>query len=42
MILVAYGTKHGSTRDVANAVAETLEELGLDVDTLPAARVNDL
>jgi len=27
---------------VANAVAETLEELGLDVDTLPAARVNDL
>lgn len=25
-ILVAYGTKHGSTREVAYAVAETLEE----------------
>jgi menaquinone-dependent protoporphyrinogen oxidase len=42
MILVAYGTKHGSTRDVANAVGETLQELGLDVDTRPAARVDDL
>jgi menaquinone-dependent protoporphyrinogen oxidase len=41
-ILVAYGTKHGSTREVAHAVAETLEEHGLDVDTLPAARVDDL
>jgi len=41
-ILVAYGTKHGSTREVAHAVAETLEEHGLDVDTLPAARVGDL
>jgi menaquinone-dependent protoporphyrinogen oxidase len=41
-ILVTYGTKHGSTRDVASAVAETLQERGLDVDTLPAARVDDL
>ena len=41
-ILVAYGTKHGSTREVAHAVSETLEEHGLDVDTLPAARVGDL
>lgn len=41
-VLVAYGTKHGSTRDVAQAVAETLEELGLDVASLPAARVDEL
>ena len=41
-VLVAYGTKHGSTREVADAVAETLAEHGLDVDTLPAARVDDL
>lgn len=41
-ILVAYATKHGSTREVACAVAETLHEHGLAVDTLPAARVDDL
>jgi menaquinone-dependent protoporphyrinogen oxidase len=41
-VLVAFGTKHGSTRDVALAVAETLQELGLEVETLPAARVADL
>jgi menaquinone-dependent protoporphyrinogen oxidase len=41
-ILVAYGTKHGSTREVACAVAETLQEHELAVDTLPAARVDDL
>ncbi len=41
-ILVAYGTKHGSTREVAHAVAETLEEHGLDVETLPAAGIDDL
>ncbi len=41
-ILVAYGTKHGSTREVASAIAETLQEHGLDVDTFPAAQVGDL
>jgi menaquinone-dependent protoporphyrinogen oxidase len=41
-ILVAYGTKHGSTREVACAVSETLAEHGLDVDTLPAERVADV
>jgi len=41
-ILVAYGTKHGSTREVAEAVAETLEGGGLEVVTLPASRVDDL
>jgi menaquinone-dependent protoporphyrinogen oxidase len=41
-ILVAYATKHGSTREVADSVAETLREHGLDVETLPAAQVDEL
>ncbi len=41
-ILVAYATKHGSTREVAEAVAETLQEYELAVETLPAARVQDV
>lgn len=41
-ILVTYGTKHGSTREVADAVAETLEEHGLEVETFAAAHVDDL
>jgi menaquinone-dependent protoporphyrinogen oxidase len=41
-ILVAYGTKHGSTGEVADAVAQTLVHFGLAVETLPAARVDDV
>ena len=41
-ILVTYATKHGSTREVAITVAETLQEQWLDVETLPAARVIDV
>ena len=41
-ILVTYGTKHGSTREVAESVAQTLTEQGLEVETLPAMRVDDL
>ena len=41
-ILVAYATKHGSTREVADSVADTLREQGLDVETLPAAQVDEL
>lgn len=40
-ILIAYATKHGSTREVAEAVAATLHAQGLDVETLPAAQVDD-
>ena len=40
--LVAYGTRHGSTQEVASAVAETLQEHGFVVDTLPAAKVENL
>jgi menaquinone-dependent protoporphyrinogen oxidase len=42
LILVAYATKHGSTRDVADAVARTLREEGLSVDVEPAGSVHDL
>jgi menaquinone-dependent protoporphyrinogen IX oxidase len=37
---VAYATKHGSTREVADAVAGSLREHGLDVDLRPAADVH--
>ena len=32
-VLVAYATKRGSTREVAEAVAAVLREEGCDVDT---------
>lgn len=41
-VLVAYATKKGSTREVAEAVAATLEQHGLHVETRPAADVSDL
>jgi menaquinone-dependent protoporphyrinogen oxidase len=41
-ILIAYGSKHGSTQEVAHAVAEELKARGLDVETLPADIVDDL
>jgi menaquinone-dependent protoporphyrinogen oxidase len=37
LILVAHATKHGSTRDVAEAIAATLREHDLDVDERSAA-----
>ena len=41
-ILMAYGSKHGSTEEVAHAVAEELQAHGVDVETLPAREVDDL
>jgi menaquinone-dependent protoporphyrinogen oxidase len=41
-IIVAYGTRHGSTQEVASAVAETLQKHGFAVDTVPAAKVENL
>jgi menaquinone-dependent protoporphyrinogen oxidase len=41
-LLVAYATKHGSTQEVAAAIAESLREQGLEVEVQPAANVDDL
>lgn len=41
-ILIAYATRYGSTQGVAEAVAETLREVGLDVDVRPLKDVGSL
>lgn len=41
-VLVAFASKHGSTREVAEAIARTLRELGHDVDCESAASVRTL
>jgi menaquinone-dependent protoporphyrinogen oxidase len=41
-VLVAYGSKRGSTREVAEAVAATLREHGDEVDVEPAGRAREL
>jgi menaquinone-dependent protoporphyrinogen oxidase len=41
-VLVTYATKYGSTQEVAEAIAKTLREKGLDVELQPAAKVNSL
>ncbi len=39
-VLVAYGTKHGSTREVAEAVASTLNERGKTTEVRSAGHVD--
>jgi menaquinone-dependent protoporphyrinogen oxidase len=41
-VLVAYASKHGSTREIAEAIGATLAEGGLAVDVRAAADVDDL
>ena len=41
-ILVAYATRYGSTREVAERVGAKLRARGADVDVAPAASVTDL
>jgi menaquinone-dependent protoporphyrinogen oxidase len=41
-ILVAYGSKAGSTAGIAEMIGAALREDGLDVEVLPAARVRDV
>jgi menaquinone-dependent protoporphyrinogen oxidase len=40
--LVTYASKHGSTREVAERVAEVMRGAGADVDVMPAAEVGHL
>jgi menaquinone-dependent protoporphyrinogen oxidase len=40
--LVAHASKHGSTREVAERVAEVMRRAGIDVDVMPAANVGHL
>lgn len=40
--LVAHASKRGSTAEIAEAVAATLREGGIEVDCLPAGDVSDL
>jgi len=42
LILAGYATRYGSTQEVAEAVAATLRECGLDVDIQPLRKVSTL
>ena len=41
-LLVAHGSKHGSTEEVAEAIAQRLRKKGLEVELVRAAEVEDL
>lgn len=41
-LLIAYGSKHGSTQEVAEAIARRLRMAGLEVHLSPAAEVGDV
>jgi len=41
-VLVTYATKYGSTREVAEAIAERLRSKGVEADTCAAADVRDV
>jgi menaquinone-dependent protoporphyrinogen oxidase len=41
-VLVAYASKRGSTREVAEEIGKVLEEHGLEVDSRPAADIGNL
>jgi menaquinone-dependent protoporphyrinogen oxidase len=40
--VLAYGTKHGATREIADAIAKTLRAAGLEVDLQRARRVRSV
>lgn len=41
-ILVAYSSRHGATREIAERIAENLREAGQDADALPVRQAGDL
>jgi menaquinone-dependent protoporphyrinogen oxidase len=40
-VLVAYATRHGATRGIAERIGDRLRAAGLQVDTRPASEVHD-
>ncbi len=41
-VLVAYATRHGATRGIAERIAATLEASGLDADARPAGSISSI
>ena len=41
-VLVAYASKYGATKEIAEKIGQVLKDAGFTVDTLPADRVEDL
>jgi menaquinone-dependent protoporphyrinogen oxidase len=41
-VLVAYATKYGSTREIAEKIGQVIAEAGLESEVLPAEKVTDL
>jgi menaquinone-dependent protoporphyrinogen oxidase len=41
-VLVAYASKHGATKGIAERIGQVLQQAGLLVDVLPAGQVRDL
>lgn len=42
MVLVAYASKHGSTEEIAHALAARIRDHGFDVEAMPISRIADL
>ena len=41
-VLVAYGSKHGATAEIAEAIGQAIQQAGLEVDVLSADAVDSL
>lgn len=41
-LLITYGTRYGSTKEVAESIAQTLRDTGLSIDLKPASEVQSL
>ncbi len=41
-ILIAYASVHGSTQEIAEQIATTMRNVGVEVDIQPASKIHDL